>query len=251
METDYSQIAPRYDRNTVRRKEVDTRIGELLKQNGGDLKVLDLACGTGKYLKLQSDHYREASVEWLGADRSEEMLAVSRSKGINAQWKCCDADDPGIAPDGSLDYIRNEYAWHHFTNHTEVIRNISRMLKPGALFTMINICPEYMRKYWVYHYFPGTREIDARRFIECGDLLHSFNRNGFDTRIRIKTVITEANYPKILKEAENRDISQLTLIGDREYAEGICRIREDMESRTGAVHDMAFLELTALKQLLS
>ncbi|MDC7232192.1 MAG: class I SAM-dependent methyltransferase [Spirochaetales bacterium] len=248
IETDYSQIASRYDDNKVRQKGVDTEIRRLLDNSPEGISVLDLACGTGKYLKIQSGHYRNETVQWTGSDRSEEMLDVARSKDIPARLICCSAEDPRMAGDAGFDYIRNEFAWHHFTGHTAVIRNIRRMLKPGGLFTMVNICPEYMNHYWVYHYFPGTLEIDRQRFIDTTSLYESFRREGFDLKVRVKTVVSELNYGRILEEAENRDISQLTLISDREYAQGLEKIRADGNRGTTQIHDMAFLTLSAVKK---
>jgi ubiquinone/menaquinone biosynthesis C-methylase UbiE len=250
METDYSKIASRYDDNKVRLKDVDPYIEELLKTGRQEFKILDLACGTGKYLKIQIDFYKDAPIKWLGADRSKEMLAVSQSKGINADFICCDADDPSISPESTLDYIRNEYAWHHFTDHPGTIRNIYRMLKPGGLFTMVNICPEYMKSYWVHHYFPGTRSIDEDRFISCEDIMKSFRILDFDVKIKIKTIVSELKLEMILDEAVNRDISQLTLIGDDEYKAGIQKIKEDLERGTQNIHDMAFIEMNAQKLLI-
>lgn len=248
METDYSKIASRYDGNKVRRKEVDPQIDELLKTGSDKFMILDLACGTGKYLKVQSEFYKDAPIKWLGADRSKEMLAVSQSKGINADFICCDAEDPSISPESSLDYIRNEYAWHHFTDHPAVIKNIYRMLKPGRLFAMVNICPEYMKSYWVYHYFPGAKSIDKDRFISTEELLKSFKDQGFEVKIRVKTVVSELNLKKVLEEAQNRDISQLTLIEDDEYESGMLKIKEDYKNAALLVHDMSFIELKALKK---
>lgn len=247
METDYSKIATRYDDNKVRRKEVDLQIEKLLKTGNTDLSILDLACGTGKYLKIQSEFYKDYPIKWLGADRSEEMLAISKSKKIDATFICSNAEKNSISPDSSLDYIRNEYAWHHFTDYPATIRNIYRMLKPGGLFAMINICPEYMKNYWVHHYFPKTAEIDEMRFVKSENLLKSFKDYGFEVKIRIKTIVSEVNLSKILEEAENRDISQLTLIGDDEYRAGIKKIRNDLANGVQVIHDMAFIEMQALK----
>lgn len=243
METDYSKIASRYDDNKVRLKKVDHQIGEVLESKPGNIKVLDLACGTGKYLKVQSEYYRDAPIQWMGVDRSKEMIAIAAGKKINASFICCDAEDFSIAPDSSIDYIRNEYAWHHFTNHRAVLKNIYRMLKPGGHFKMVNICPEYMKDYWVYFYFPGTRLVDKARFINSRELYQSFIEQGFDVRIKVKTIINKANMSRILEEAENRDISQLTLISDKEYKTGLDKIRYDLNNSHVPVFDMSFLEL--------
>lgn len=248
METDYSKIASRYDKNEVRRKTIDQQIEELLNRNPRGLTVLDLACGTGKYLKLQCDFYRNSPIKWMGADRSAEMLAVAENKGIKASFICCDAQDKSIAPDSAIDYIRNEYAWHHFVNHNAVISNIYRMLKPGGLFKMVNICPEYMKSYWVHHYFPGTRSIDKLRFIGSRDLHKTFTDHGFEVKIKVKTIISKANIKSILQEAENRDISQLTLLSEEEYCTGLDRIRTDLKDLKNRVFDMSFLELEAAKK---
>lgn len=59
-ETDYSEIASRYDGNELRHDiSRDANIERLYSINSGSLTVLDLACGTGNYLVKQTAEYRD------------------------------------------------------------------------------------------------------------------------------------------------------------------------------------------------
>lgn len=57
MVTNYTKIAPNYDKNPIRAKGVDEEIKKILQKQKNKIRVLDLACGTGNYLKTQSEYY--------------------------------------------------------------------------------------------------------------------------------------------------------------------------------------------------
>ena len=69
IKTDYAKISRMYDQNKDRLNiEKDTVIEELLQTNS-TIRVLDLACGTGNYLKKQIEVYQDqANIEWYGVD---------------------------------------------------------------------------------------------------------------------------------------------------------------------------------------
>ena len=80
--TDYNRIAPRYDSNPVRHRIArEERIQKILDSGRRrPIRILDLACGTGNYLKTQRRWYRDEQIEWYGHDRSSDMLEIARAK---------------------------------------------------------------------------------------------------------------------------------------------------------------------------
>ena len=55
--TEYSKIAPKYDKNPIRHVQLrDPHIAKILKPQTGDFGVLDLACGTDSFLCSQQNY---------------------------------------------------------------------------------------------------------------------------------------------------------------------------------------------------
>ena len=142
MVTHYAQIAPNYDKNPIRAKGVDEAIKQILQKSKGTVRVLDLACGTGSYLKAQSQYYSNANIEWIGIDKSKEMLRYAQERNKNTKF-VCDAIETLENMETNIDYIRNEFAFHHFTDKEAAVRNINGMLKLDGTYIMINVCPDY------------------------------------------------------------------------------------------------------------
>jgi len=244
METDYSKIAKIYDNNPVRKKYIDPEIGRLLKKKQR-LAVLDLACGTGSYLKAQSDAYGFDGIEWIGLDKSPDMLAIAREKNPAIRFVQSAAEECPESLAGGVDYIRNEFAFHHFVDKQKAARNIRRMLVPGGLFIMRNICPEYMKNYWVYSYFPASRNEDRKRFLPVEELYRLFTDNSFTVELKVSTAIRELDYAAAMEEARNRDISQLALISDEEYEKGMALLERDGAASKRFIMDHSLLTLRA------
>lgn len=72
-----------------------------------------------------------------------------------------------------------------------------------------------------------------------------FAKNGFKVTLDVHTSIQYFKFESIIKEVENRDMSQLTLISEREYSAGLERIRSDSLRMDGFIGDIAFLDLYA------
>src|SRR5687768_3839198 len=81
VRTDYERLADRYDEDragwSIPRDDV---VDEMLAS--GPVRVLDLGCGTGRWLAAQREAFGDADVAWVGADPSAAMLAEASAKGI-------------------------------------------------------------------------------------------------------------------------------------------------------------------------
>ena len=245
--TDYSGIAERYDKNPVRHQiPKDRNIEEILASRGGTVTVLDLACGTGNYLTRQIGEYPDARIRWMGLDQSPRMLEVARSKGLAVDFTTGDAAHLPY-DSGSIDYIKNRFAFHHITEKRKVIDEIYRVLKPEGIVSLYNICPEYMRSPWMDTYFPQTTVYDRERFPETRELYRWFDEQGFQTSLEIKTRIKKISYEDILFEVRNRDMSQLNLISEDEYRQGLEKLIRDSRKETHYIGDISFMEIVGKK----
>jgi ubiquinone/menaquinone biosynthesis C-methylase UbiE len=247
LTTDYSKIALNYDKNALRHDiPRDDNIARLLASRGSGLCVLDLACGTANYLVRQIGAYADRAIEWIGLDRSPEMLAQARAKGLSARLIEGDAAEMPLE-DCSVDYVKIRFALHHFVDKEAVLGEVMRVLKPGGELSIYNLDHDYSKDRWTYRYFPSIACIDAERFPRAKAIFQMLEARGFSVQGRVEVIVRRFYLAEILKEAENRDMSQLNLIGEEEYRAGLAMIRDDAERVESIVGDIAFLDFLAVK----
>jgi ubiquinone/menaquinone biosynthesis C-methylase UbiE len=246
--TDYSRIAARYDDSALRHDiPADEDLGRLLAERGGKLSVLDLACGTGNYLVRQVAAYPGSGIEWTGVDKSEEMLARARTKGLPARLLRGDAADLPL-DDASVDYVKIRFAFHHFVDKERAAGEVLRVLRPGGALSIHHLAHDYMRRFWTQEFFPSIEAIDRERFMSTFDIHRLLSRLGFAVSARIETFVKGYDYPLMISETLNRDMSQLNLISDEEYEAGLARLRKEEPDGKPLLGDISFLHLLAEKR---
>jgi ubiquinone/menaquinone biosynthesis C-methylase UbiE len=246
-ETDYSKIANRYDANPIRTDlSREPIIENILKAKSDSISLLDLACGTGNFLQKQHEEYKYDKIAWYGCDLSKEMLDIAYRKAPFANLKLSDAASLPY-PDASFDIVTCDFAFHHFTDKLSCIKEISRTLKNDGVIKMTNICPEHMPSSWVYHYFPSTRAIDNDRFWSGQTLFSEFTKHGFIVETEITIRMKNFTLSELIAEAINRDMSQLNLIDDIEYNNGIEKMKNGIEKNKDYFGEFSLLRLVAKK----
>ncbi len=245
--TDYSDIAPVYDANPIRSHwDVEPEIGKALSNYTDRIHVLDLACGTGNFLIAQRAAFPDARIAWFDCDLSADMLARAQHKLPSAALIRADACALPYADDFFQVIVCN-FAFHHFREKTRSLREIARVLAPGGVFILNNICPERMPRWWVYRYFPAARRIDRGRFWRNHRLVRALERLGFG--VMINATITGKRFnPKDLEaEAANRDMSQLNVVSGARYQRGLRCLRADADRGMPYAGDFALIRLVAYK----
>jgi demethylmenaquinone methyltransferase/2-methoxy-6-polyprenyl-1,4-benzoquinol methylase len=131
----FDAIAPRYDLVNrlmtfgldVRWRKKSTRALGLPEGS----RVLDLACGTGDFLKI----LRATGFRPLGMDLSWGMLAANRSGTPLAQ-----ADGTWLPlASGSIDGITCGYALRNFTELDKVFGELGRVVRPGGRISLLEV----------------------------------------------------------------------------------------------------------------
>ncbi len=243
--TEYSKIAKRYDKNPIRHNQPkEKRIGEILQTRKGIINILDLACGTGNFLKAQQEYFRSRRLHWHGCDLSEEMLKIAKRKVKNVDLKKADAAKL-LYPANNFDMISCNWAFQHFANKTKAVKEIYRILKPTGILIFKNISPEMMPLWWVYTLFPSTMQIDKERFWSNKKLYSQFEKGGFHVEIKVEFSMKKKSYEEIYFDAKNRDTSHLTMISETEYQTGLKKIKEMRKNKF--VDQFAIIELIGRK----
>lgn len=100
-------------------------------------RVLDVACGTGVLARKIREIVGDGG-SVTGLDVNAEMLAVARRVGIGVEWKQGQAEALPF-DDGQFDAVVSQFGFMFFEDQTEAIREMMRVLKPGARI-VIAVC---------------------------------------------------------------------------------------------------------------
>jgi ubiquinone/menaquinone biosynthesis C-methylase UbiE len=223
---EYSKIANRYDKNPIRHNQPkEKHIEELLKLNKGKISILDLACGTGNYLKAQQQYFKSPKLHWYGCDLSEGMLKIAKKKVRNVDLKIADAAKLPY-PENHFDLIACNWAFQHFANKSKAVLEIHRTLKTNGILVMKNISPEMMPMWWVYTFFASSKKIDKERFWNNKKLFLEFEKIGFKVELKIDFMMKRKPLKEIYFDVKNRDTSHLTMISETEYQTGMKKIKK-------------------------
>jgi len=118
---------------------LEQRILEPLLPPLVDLHVVDLGCGTGRWLKaLQGAGARSL----LGVDLSPEMLGLAKSKLAGAaNLVCADCGSASLAAN-SANVILANFVLSYVDDVTRLVETASRALRPGGSIFVTDIHPE-------------------------------------------------------------------------------------------------------------
>jgi 2-polyprenyl-3-methyl-5-hydroxy-6-metoxy-1,4-benzoquinol methylase len=117
---------------------IETLVGEQ-----GQLRALDVACGTGICTRALAASALTAEV--TGLDATEQMLSKAREAEAEAsqgQTSITYVQGDGAAmpfPDASFDLVTCRLAIHHFANPSEQVKEMARVCAPGGTVVLVDI----------------------------------------------------------------------------------------------------------------
>lgn len=228
--TDYARIAERYDQNADRHRIPDDLVLESLVAGRGDtpVRALDLACGTGNYLRQHVARHGDA-VAFVGLDRSTEMLAQARPKVPGVELLTGVAESLPFDA-ASFDYVTTSFAFHHFEDKPKALDEIARVLREHGTLRCVNIDPTRMRASWLYAMFPETYVLDLERFWLPEVLERQLEKRGFAVETAIDVRRTRVPLSTCLADVERRELSQLDILAPADYERGRSALREALRA---------------------
>lgn len=247
---EYDRIAREYDARYRHNRYLGTeKTLTAFAATAPGLRVLEVGCGTGFWLEFLEA--RGARV--TGLDRSRQMLAVARTRGLAATLVYGAAESIPFA-DRSFDRVFAVNAAHHFDDLGAFVDEAHRVLAPDGALMVIGLDPTRGTDRWyVYDYFDGTLASDMRRYPSSERLAARMTDAGF-ARCRVE----EAEHLSIRMDAKKALVdgqlarsatSQLTLLSDDAYLRGLERIERDIreaEARAEICELSADLRLYAI-----
>jgi demethylmenaquinone methyltransferase/2-methoxy-6-polyprenyl-1,4-benzoquinol methylase len=127
-------------------------------------KVLDLACGSGDVAEMLQKALPRAQV--VGLDFSRSLLTQAKERGI-ADLAEGDALKLPFA-DESFDAVTIAFGLRNFSDREAGLKEISRVLKKGAVFGLLEFSPPPMpwKLFWnlyLHHLMPLVAQLLARQ----------------------------------------------------------------------------------------
>jgi ubiquinone/menaquinone biosynthesis C-methylase UbiE len=224
VRTDYEQLAARYDEDRARFSVPRDDVVDELLVSRRVVRVLDVGCGTGRWLAAQRHMFGDARVTLLGADPSSAMLIEARAKGVATIMRARAEDLP--LRDAAIDYIASSYVFHHVRNKDLALDEVARVLTLGGMFRVNNIEPTATKGWWLYEFFPEAIAIDAARFWPAARIAEALEARAFTVDIKHDSSTDEIPGGEALADAERRVVSQLALLDDDAYTRGLARLRQ-------------------------
>lgn len=225
---DYDVVAAKYDKRYEAHRF--DGIKAALQRFVGDSRCLDVAevgCGTGHWLARLQQRARTTA----GLDLSAEMLRrariaapcarVARGRAEHLPWNS-----------GSFDRVFCINAMQHFNDADAFLREAGRVLRPLGRLLIIGLDPHTgLDQWWVYDYFPAALQADRVRYLSTAEIRRRLGASGFvdgatDIAQHIHTELTfaEGMQGGLL---ERHTTSQLMVITDAEYANGVRRLEAE------------------------
>lgn len=108
------------------------------------MRVADIGCGTGIFLKVAKEKYPRAT--FIGLDPDEKALAIAERRlakaKLGVELKLAFAESL-VLPDGSIDVCFSTLAFHHMPDEIKqkAVREIHRILKPGGVVVIADFGP--------------------------------------------------------------------------------------------------------------
>jgi ubiquinone/menaquinone biosynthesis C-methylase UbiE len=223
---DYDEIAPAYDKRYDRNRYSEVRAA-LIRFVGDAKDIVEVGCGTGHWLaELRSD---ARSV--VGIDQSFGMLRAALTNAPAAMLIRGGAAALPIRSQ-SADRLFCVNAFHHFDDKPAFVAEARRALRGGGAIMIVGLDPHTgLDQWWIYDYFPSTVPIDLARYSSTAAIKSMLERAGFSS---IETIVAqhfpaEIPFDKAVERGylDRHATSQLTVIPEDEYREGMQRLRAE------------------------
>lgn len=100
--------------------------------------LLDYGCGVGEMIEEFSRLIPWGEREFIGVDISEKSVDICRSRFKGSYYVISNNRALEI-PDSSVDAVYIAMVLHHATNHSEIFREVRRVLRPGGKLFIVDL----------------------------------------------------------------------------------------------------------------
>ena len=180
----YDKIGVSY--NATRRADpyITSRIRHLLQPRPGN-RYLDVGCGTGNYLHELS----APEISFYGIDPSETMLSVARERNPGTNFLNAKAEAIPFADNYFAGAVAM-FTIHHWEDQFAGLRELFRVMMPGAALVFLTFDGFQMEKYWLAHYFPEMIKRSGELVPSASEMKGMLLKAGFRDVISEKYFVT-------------------------------------------------------------
>jgi ubiquinone/menaquinone biosynthesis C-methylase UbiE len=247
----YDQIAPNYnERYHLNQLENVASTLRALIQNIGAEQILEVGCGTGRWLGELHPLARRV----YGLDLSPGMLVQAQQRPEPLRLVCGQATKLPF-PDRVFDLVYCVNALHHFQRPQIFITEARRLLRSGGGLAIIGMDPHTGRdKWYLYHYFEETYELDLNRFPSAGTIVDWMIAAGFERveRRPVERIVNAVLGRAILTDhfLQKHGTSQLALLTDETYAAGLRKIEAALQAAEARGETLTFAVDISLSMIM-
>lgn len=218
----FDEIAPSYDlANRVLSFGVDVKwrkegCSKAIKRLGvsANLKVADLACGTGDMI-LHWQNHLEKGCEFIGIDPSEQMLEVAKKKVKDAIFIQAQAQEIPLESE-SVDIVSIAYGLRNVCGYQDALKEFYRILKKGGVLLILefthNPSPnlfEKCAKFYTQKILPFIGGLISRNPQAYAYLPNSIE--AFASTQELQEELSKAGFTKIWSKSYSAKLSTLIL----------------------------------------
>lgn len=200
---------------------------------------LDIGCGTGNYtITLQNK-----GLNMWGIDPSSKMLETAMAKSNRCKWTLGSAEKIP-AGDNYFEAITGVLTLHHWKDFTAAFKELYRVLKPGGKMVFFSSTPQQMKHYWLNHYFKTMLQDSIAQMPSYETIAEAAQSAGFamlppepyyiQENLQDHFLYVGKNRPELYFDGAVRNgiSSFASLANAKEVAEGLSRLRADIDNRT-------------------
>lgn len=134
----FDRLADEWDREHERIDETLVRLDRLAPALGvaGGQDLLEVGCGTGQVTGWLVQRVRPGRVTAI--DFAPAMLAKARLRGLDADFRCVDVCNGGLA-ERIYDIVWCKHVFPHFRDQAVGLRRLAGALKPGGRLIVLHM----------------------------------------------------------------------------------------------------------------
>jgi len=210
---------------------------DVARKHAGDRQVhaiLDLGCGTGRFSTLLADAF-EADV--IGVEPSDKMRAeaAERSRHERVRYLAGAGENIPVG-DGECDLAWMSMMIHHVSDIGRTAREVSRVVRPGALVFVRNCFSGRLRDIPTYEFVPSARAADDKRLPSVETVRSAFEVAGFRFEALEEVVqVIDRTLAEHAARLRKGGVSSFELVSDEDVEQGLSRMeaaarRADVQS---------------------
>jgi ubiquinone/menaquinone biosynthesis C-methylase UbiE len=186
------------------------------------LAVLDLGCGTGRFLEALAETFGGPI---YGVEPSERMRVQAAARGIGGVEVLAGRAEAIPLPDASCDLVLMFLSFHHVRDKPTAAAEIARVLRPGGRVLIRSQFPERFPDIAWHAYFPSARQIELEMFPALAEVEAVFAGVGLERRDLV--TINELFADSVAEHAARlkyRAISTFEHLRESEIVDGFARL---------------------------